>query len=59
MKVPPRYDAAKLIPAVFFRDSGFYVVDIMPGTAAEHAALNPGTIKVEDVVGNILWESHP
>lgn len=49
------------IIAIFFRDEGFYPVRFS-GTknpieeAADHAALNPGTRRVEDTDGNILWQ---
>lgn len=47
--------------AIFFRDEGFYPVQFF-GTkspseeAADHAALNPGTRKIEDTAGNVLWQ---
>ena len=45
---------------VFFREEGFYPVDAMPGAplekqAEDPALLNPGTLKVEDLEGNVLW----
>lgn len=46
---------------IFFRmfEDGmhFYVIEA-PATAdeaAKHAELNPGTLRVEDINGNILW----
>ena len=45
---------------VFFRAEGFYVVQGVVGVplreqAATHAALNPGTLRVEDAHGTTLW----
>jgi len=41
---------------IFFRDEGFYPVYIHPGeTIEQHANLNPGTRRVEDAFGNVLW----
>ena len=45
---------------VFFREGFFYPVQLMGDKssaeeAAEHAALNPGTLRIEDMVGNVLW----
>lgn len=50
----------KGITAVFFRDEGFYPVQFMgvkspKDEAADHAALNPGTKRIEDTEGNVLW----
>lgn len=39
--------------AVFIRADGFYPRE----QAAEHSAVNPGTLRVEDIRGNALWES--
>lgn len=45
---------------IFVRAEGFYPVQGVLGIplgeqAAEHAAINPGTLRVEDVDGNVLW----
>ncbi len=45
---------------VFVRAEGFYPVQGVQHIplhiqAAEHAKINPGTIRVEDAGGNILW----
>lgn len=45
---------------IFFRSEGFYSVEAVDGVplcqqATDHAALNPGTLKIEDIEGNILW----
>lgn len=49
------------ILAIFFREEGFYPVrfhgaKLPREEAAEHAALNPSTLRIEDVDGNILWQ---
>lgn len=53
--------------AIFFREDGFYPVEFMdpakcgksmPEQAGEHAELNPGTLRIEDVEGNVLWQTH-
>jgi hypothetical protein len=45
---------------IFVRGGGFYLIQGVQGVplarqAADHAALNPGTLRVEDVRGNVLW----
>ena len=45
---------------IFFREGMFYPVQGVAGVpladqAAEHAAMNPGTSRVEDTEGNVLW----
>lgn len=45
---------------IFFRDGGFYQVLGVAGIplrqqAREHATINPGTIRVEDAEGEVLW----
>jgi hypothetical protein len=48
---------------IFFRERGHWypvqgVKDIpLVRQAADHAALNPGTLKVEDIDGVVLWRS--
>lgn len=46
-------------PTVFVRKGTFYVVDTYEDEGfaelAEHAALNPGTLRIEDTAGNVLW----
>lgn len=53
------------IVAIFYRMfddcEHFYPIQFMGSKspadeAADHAALNPGTLRVEDVAGNILWQ---
>ncbi len=50
--------------AIYFREDMFYPVEFMPPAecgktmgqqAAEHAELNPGTPRVEDVGCEVLW----
>lgn len=48
------------IIALFIRDEHFYPIQFMGDEAPEveaahHAALNPGTRRIEDMDGNILW----
>jgi hypothetical protein len=45
---------------IFIRQEGFYPVTLSgkkPAAveAADHAALNPGTLRIEDMNGNVLW----
>lgn len=45
---------------IFIRKETFYPLDLPdeqcnPTTIAEHAESNPGTLRVEDVKGNVLW----
>ncbi len=53
---------------VFFRKDGFYPMDVspMPGDlpdkpieeiARDNAECNPDTIRVEDLLGNVLWRA--
>jgi hypothetical protein len=44
----------------FVRKEGSYPIQLWgdkPSAveAAEHAALNPGTVRIEDASGNVLW----
>jgi hypothetical protein len=44
-------------PYVFFRSDGFYIVEIPEKeTVEEHAILNSGTLKVEDIYGRVVWQ---
>jgi len=45
---------------IFVRAEGFYPVQGVRGVplrqqAEDHAALNPGTLRIEDTAGNVLW----
>lgn len=46
-------------PTIFIRDETFYVILTYEDDGfvqlAEHAALNPGTLRIEDAHGNVLW----
>ncbi len=63
---PEEYEALRgpMIDLVFFRTSGFYTVpcptlkgQTLTQVAAENAVCNPGTTRVEDVAGNVLWSA--
>ena len=45
---------------IFFRSGTFYPIQGLCGMslaqqAADHAGINPGTLRVEDAKGNVLW----
>jgi hypothetical protein len=40
---------------IFFREEGWYPVEIPPDHLLANVELNPGTLKVEDLEGNIVW----
>lgn len=45
---------------IFFRAEGFYPVQGVAGRdivlqARDHAELNPGTLRIEDISGTVLW----
>lgn len=40
---------------LFFREGHFYPVDIPRDQVLANVELNPGTLKVEDIQGNIVW----
>lgn len=45
---------------IFFREGMFYPVQLsglkpVADEVADHTALNPGTLRVEDMKGNVLW----
>lgn len=45
---------------IFFRAEGFYPIQGVIGVplakqAKDMAEINPGTLRVEDVCGNVLW----
>lgn len=57
-------EARQCAIAVFFRAEGFYPIALLDPAecgktlgqqAADHAELNPGTLRVEDINGAILW----
>lgn len=45
---------------IFFREDCFYPVQMhgvipLAQEVADHARLNPGTLRIEDMAGNVLW----
>ena len=43
---------------IFFREGGFYPLEIPEATIDDNAKCNPGTLRVEDAVtGEILWQN--
>lgn len=46
-------------PTTFIRKDTFYVIDTYEDEGwdelSEHARLNPGTLRIEDMHGNVLW----
>lgn len=44
-----------ILPVIFFRDEGWYPVELDSADIAKHVELNPGTIRIEDLKGNVLW----
>lgn len=45
---------------IFFREGMFYPIQLCGAKptaeeAAGHAALNPGTLRIEDLRGNVIW----
>lgn len=54
------------IEVIFFRENSFYCVNFLNPVicgkslheqAKDHVELNPGTIRVETLSGNVLWSS--
>lgn len=42
---------------IFFRKEGFYPIECRDDADARvQAEMNPGTLKVEDIDGNIVWQ---
>ena len=45
---------------IFFREAGFYPLELpRSDDIGAHAKANPGTLRVEDVDGNVLWALTP
>lgn len=40
---------------IFFRESVFYPVEIPRSQILENVELNPGTLRVEDIQGTVVW----
>ena len=51
----PDNESKLLQPFVFFREGMFYVVEIPSEDVLANVELNPGTIRVEDLAGNVVW----
>lgn len=44
------------VPRIFVRDGTFYVIPLpADDDLNRHAELNPGTLRIEDMAGNVLW----
>jgi len=41
---------------IFFRDGHFYPVVIPRDQVMQNVLCNPGTIKVEDIDGKVIWK---
>lgn len=53
-------DFTKTETFIFFREGGmFYPIDIPPETVIDNVNCNPGTLKVEDIHGKIIWAAEP
>lgn len=45
---------------IFFRDNHFYPLELRDDDEARaNAAINPGTTRVEDLVGRAIWLPEP
>lgn len=45
-----------MAPRIFFRENIFYVIELPDDDDLNaHAACNPGTLRIEDIFGNVLW----
>jgi len=43
-------------PYIFFRKEGFYPIDMKDDADAKaNAECNPGTLRVEDIHGRVVW----
>lgn len=44
------------VVVIFFREEGWYPMELPEASDwAEHAALNPGTLRIETLDGDVLW----
>jgi hypothetical protein len=51
--LPPQ---SEWVGRIFIRDDVFYAITLpADDDLNEHARLNPGTLRIEDPEGNILW----
>jgi hypothetical protein len=44
-------------PMLFIRDDCFYIVEIPRAHVQANVDLNPGTVRVESVTGEVLWQA--
>lgn len=51
----PHKPKPELETFIFFREGMFYPVDIPREHVLANVELNPGTLKVEDLQGNVVW----
>lgn len=42
---------------IFFRKKGFYPLELVKSAVEENAKLNPGTLRVEDAAGTVVWRA--
>ena len=50
-------DFSKMRVVLFHRKEGWYPIEApIDDDLAHHAELNPGTLKITDIDGNILWQ---
>lgn len=51
--LPPE---SEWVPRIFVREGTFYVIPLPEDDDLNnHAELNPGTLRIEDIAGNVLW----
>lgn len=51
--LPPR---EQWVPRIFIREGTFYAIDLPVDEDLNlHATLNPGTLRIEDLTGKVLW----
>lgn len=45
-----------MVPRIFVREDIFYMLDLPDDDDLNaHAECNPGTLRIEDIMGNVLW----
>lgn len=56
MSADKKYSGTPTKPYIFFRKDGFYPITLFDDADARHnAEINPGTIRVEDTNGRVVW----
>jgi len=51
--LPPE---SEWVPRIFVREGFFYLIALpADDDLSRHAELNPGTLRIEDLEGNVLW----